>query len=223
MSNPHRHFYEFDGFRVDVGERVLLRDGEMVSLTQKAFDVLLVLVERQGGIVGKDELMEKVWPDTYVEESNLSQNIYTLRKTLGETPEGDGYIATVPRRGYRFSAPVREVREEIPQRVEIRVAEAPPPVADTTKPSAPAVPALPEPKPVNRLRFAALGVGAVGDHWRIVVLGFVASPCGGTGCGANDDERVDFVRQRHRRRHLARRQIHCLCRDGQSRTAQPAA
>lgn len=161
MSNSYRHFYEFDSFRVDVAERVLLRDGEMVALTQKAFDVLLALVERQGGIVSKDELMEKVWPDTYVEESNLSQNIYTLRKTLGETPEGEGYIATVPRRGYRFAVPVREVREEIPQRVEIRVAEALPPVADTTEPSAPAVPALPEPKQMNWLRFAALGGGAM--------------------------------------------------------------
>jgi Tol biopolymer transport system component/DNA-binding winged helix-turn-helix (wHTH) protein len=159
MSNPQRHFYEFDGFRVDVVERVLLREGEMVALTQKAFDVLLVLVERQGGIVGKDELMQQVWPDTFVEESNLSQNIYTLRKTLGKTSDGEAYIATVPRRGYRFAVPVREVREEIQPTAEVRRAEALPPVAETIDPTLP--PVLLERRPTNWLRLAAVGGGAL--------------------------------------------------------------
>ncbi|MGH9939171.1 MAG: winged helix-turn-helix domain-containing protein, partial [Blastocatellia bacterium] len=77
MSRQTKRFYEFGSFRIDVSERVLKRDGEIVPLTQKAFEVLLALVERRGAIVSKEELMEKVWPDTFVEESNLAQNIYT--------------------------------------------------------------------------------------------------------------------------------------------------
>ncbi len=106
-----KHFYDFDGFRIDAGARLLLRDGQVVSLTQKAFDVLVILIERRDRIVTKDELMSEVWPDTFVEEGNLSQNIYTLRKVLGETPSGDDYIKTVPRRGYRFAATVNETWE----------------------------------------------------------------------------------------------------------------
>jgi Tol biopolymer transport system component/DNA-binding winged helix-turn-helix (wHTH) protein len=118
MSKKTKLFLEFDRFRIDVTERVVMCEGEMVLLTQKAFDVLLVLVEKRGRIVSKEELMRKVWPDTYVEESNLAQNIYTLRKALGQMPGGDGYIATVPRRGYRFAAEVREVWEEDEKRNE---------------------------------------------------------------------------------------------------------
>ena len=113
-----KHFYDFDEYRIDAGERLLLRDGEIVQLTQKAFDVLFLLVEGSGRIVTKEELMNQVWPDAFVEEGNLSQNIYTLRKLLGETPAGDDYIKTVPRRGYRFAATVKETwegdRAEIP-------------------------------------------------------------------------------------------------------------
>ncbi len=112
MSRPVKHLYKFDDFSVDVTERVLLRDGEIVPLTQKAFDVLLALVERSGQIVEKDVLILKVWPDSFVEEGNLTQNIYTLRKVLGQTPEGGGYIVTIPRRGYRFAASVRELQKE---------------------------------------------------------------------------------------------------------------
>lgn len=112
MSPQTKRFYEFDRFRIDVTERVLMCEGELAPLTQKAFEVLLALVERRGQIVSKEELMEKVWPDTFVEEGNLAQNIYTLRKALGQTPNGEGYIATVPRRGYRFAANVRESFEE---------------------------------------------------------------------------------------------------------------
>lgn len=113
MSLQTRGFYEFDRFRIDIGERALRRDGEIVPLTQKAFEVLLALVERRGRIVSKEELLEKVWPDTFVEESNLAQNIYTLRKALGQAPDGEGYIATVPRRGYRFTATVIDRPNEV--------------------------------------------------------------------------------------------------------------
>ena len=103
---PHDS-YEFGRFRVDAGERVLLRDGVDVALTQKAFDVLLALVERSGRVVGKEELMRRVWPDSFVEEGNLSQNIYTLRKILGADADGKPYIQTVQRRGYRFAGEVK--------------------------------------------------------------------------------------------------------------------
>ena len=101
--------YEFGRFRVDVVERTLLYDGREIPLTQKAFDLLLTLVERGGQIASKDELLSKVWPNQFVDEGNLTQNIYTLRKVLGETEGGRQYIETVPRRGYRFK-PAVEVR-----------------------------------------------------------------------------------------------------------------
>ncbi len=80
MSQETKRFYEFDRFRIDLTERARLRQGEMAPLTQKAFEVLLALIKRRGRIVSKEELMGKVWPDTFVEESNLAQNIYTLRQ-----------------------------------------------------------------------------------------------------------------------------------------------
>jgi TolB-like protein len=103
--------YHFGRYRLDASQRVLLRDGKPVSLTLKAFDTLIALVQKQGHVVNKDDLMKQVWPDACVEDSNLTQNIFTLRKVLGETAEGSKYIETVPRRGYRFVAPVDEVRE----------------------------------------------------------------------------------------------------------------
>jgi Tol biopolymer transport system component/DNA-binding winged helix-turn-helix (wHTH) protein len=112
MVQQTKHFFDFDGFRVDATERLLLRDGEIVSLTQKAFDVLLNLIERRGQIVEKEELMRQVWAGSFVEEGNLTQNIYTLRKALGKTPDGDEYIKTLPRRGYRFAVQVNESWQE---------------------------------------------------------------------------------------------------------------
>ena len=111
MSSPAKHLYEFGPFRLDTAERTLLRDGLPVPLTPKAYEVLLGLVRRAGHIVEKDELMKKVWADAFVEEGNLTHHVFTLRKILGQ---GDGceYIETIPRRGYRFVSPVREVRDE---------------------------------------------------------------------------------------------------------------
>jgi Tol biopolymer transport system component/DNA-binding winged helix-turn-helix (wHTH) protein len=104
MSKENRHFYEFGPFRIDTANRQLMRDGEVVPLKAKAVDTLLFLIDNRGDVVEKDELMKTLWPDSFVEESNLTQNIYTLRKALGE---GD-YIETIPRRGYRFVADVRQ-------------------------------------------------------------------------------------------------------------------
>lgn len=110
MPSP-KHFrclFEFGPFRLDPAERLLLRDSKPVPLTLKAFDTLLFLVENRGRIVEKNELLAEVWTGTFVEEATLAQNIFTLRKTLGDTPEGHHYIETVPKRGYRFIAPVKE-------------------------------------------------------------------------------------------------------------------
>ncbi len=109
MSVETKHFYEFGPFRIDSAERVLLQDGKPVHLTGKAFDVLLALVERSGHIVERDELIEKVWPDCFVEEGNLTVTISMLRKVLEAGENGNPYIETVPRRGYRFTAEVREI------------------------------------------------------------------------------------------------------------------
>jgi eukaryotic-like serine/threonine-protein kinase len=112
MTQETKHFFDFDSFRIDATERLLWRDGEIVPLTQKAFDVLLKLIERGGQIVEKEELMRQVWAGSFVEEGNLTQNIYTLRKALGKTADGDEYIKTLPRRGYRFAVKVSESWQE---------------------------------------------------------------------------------------------------------------
>ena len=104
MGQQDNHSYEFGRFRLKVAERVLLREGELVPLTPKVFDILVTLVENGGQVVAKDDLMKRVWPNTFVEEGNLTQNISLLRKALGETPGGVQFIETVPRRGYRFVA-----------------------------------------------------------------------------------------------------------------------
>lgn len=101
--------FEFGPFRLEPAKRRLLRAGEPLPLTPKAFDTLLLLVENRERVMEKDEVLRLVWPDTVVEESNLAQNIFTLRKALGDTPEGARFIATVPRRGYRFVAEVTPV------------------------------------------------------------------------------------------------------------------
>lgn len=112
MSQNPKQFYDFGAYRVDEAERLLLRGGEVVPLTPKAFEMLLVLVQSGGHVLTKDELMSRVWPDSFVEEGNLSHNIYKLRETLGEGRNGEKYIATLPRRGYRFVAKVTEVHDE---------------------------------------------------------------------------------------------------------------
>src|SRR2546423_6787259 len=106
--------YEFDNFCVDSAERALWRDGKPVQLTPKAFDTLLALISRSGHLVEKDELLKEVWPDTFVEEATLAQNISTLRKVLGHAPTGQPYIETIKKHGYRFVSPVRRVEVESP-------------------------------------------------------------------------------------------------------------
>jgi len=109
MSRQAKHFYAFGPFRLDPEKRVLVRDGKPVPLAPKAIEALLVLVENAGHLVEKDDLIKRVWPDAFVEEGNLNKNIFFLRKVLGEWDGGREYIETVPKRGFRFVAPVNEV------------------------------------------------------------------------------------------------------------------
>jgi TolB-like protein/DNA-binding winged helix-turn-helix (wHTH) protein/Flp pilus assembly protein TadD len=109
MSLQTKRIYEFGPFRIDAVEHLLLRNGESVPLTPKAFDLLLTLVEHHGHLLEKDELLKKVWPDTFVEEANLASNISQLRKAMGDGENGRRYIETAPKRGYRFVASVREI------------------------------------------------------------------------------------------------------------------
>lgn len=111
MATENKRFYEFGPFRIDSDERQLLRGEEPIPLTPKAFETLLILVRSSERIVLKDDLMKSLWPDSFVEEANLSQNIFILRKALGETAQNPRYITTVPGRGYRFAQKVREVSD----------------------------------------------------------------------------------------------------------------
>jgi DNA-binding winged helix-turn-helix (wHTH) protein/Tol biopolymer transport system component len=110
MSLPIKQFYEFEDFRLDAAERVLLRNGKPLPVTPKIYQLLLVLVENHGRIVEKDNLMNQVWADSFVEESNLTFTIRQLRKILGDDAHNPRFIETVPRRGYRFIADVRSMK-----------------------------------------------------------------------------------------------------------------
>jgi DNA-binding winged helix-turn-helix (wHTH) protein/TolB-like protein/Flp pilus assembly protein TadD len=103
-----KRFFEFGEFQLDVKERALLRNGEALQLTPKAFDTLVMLVENAGSLVEKDEMMRTIWPDSFVEEVGLARNVSVLRKALGQDAGGQQFIETVPKRGYRFTAQVRE-------------------------------------------------------------------------------------------------------------------
>src|SRR5438876_3294624 len=112
MTNGGKHFYEFGPFHLDPAEHLLIRGEQPIPLAPKAFETLLLLVESSGHVLQKNELMEALWPDSFVEESNLTQNIFILRKALGGEQGEQHYIKTVPRIGYRFIAPVHRVFNE---------------------------------------------------------------------------------------------------------------
>jgi DNA-binding winged helix-turn-helix (wHTH) protein/tetratricopeptide (TPR) repeat protein len=111
---PDKQLYEFGSFRIDVGRSRLERAGQPIPLSPKAFDLLVLLARNADRVLSKTELMEALWPNTFVEEANLTQHVYTLRKTLGDQPGGEPYIETVPRRGYRLAAVVRETSIDSP-------------------------------------------------------------------------------------------------------------
>ena len=152
MNPDPKVVYEFGPFRMDPDKQVLLRDGQLIAVTPKTFETLLVLVRRGREVVSKEELLKEVWPDSFVEEANLSQHIFKLRKALGDTLEGERYIVTLPGRGYRFAVPVRTITEggdvliaQTHSRAQIVIEEhAPEPVE--TQPAALPPPAHAKPK-----------------------------------------------------------------------------
>jgi TolB-like protein/DNA-binding winged helix-turn-helix (wHTH) protein/Tfp pilus assembly protein PilF len=109
MPTPPRVHYRFGPFSLDPDERVLLRQGKPVALTAKAFEILALLVQNSGRSLAKEGMLREVWPDSFVDESNLAQHIFQLRKILEESPDGRAYIETIPRHGYRFTQNVQQV------------------------------------------------------------------------------------------------------------------
>src|SRR5215218_2114131 len=110
--------YTFDRFQLEAARRLLRTDtGETIPLVSKAFDTLLYFVTNPGRVIGKDELMSSIWPDTVVEENNLNKNVSILRRVLNEDRQDHRFIVTVPGQGYKFVADV-EVRKEVPGAVE---------------------------------------------------------------------------------------------------------
>lgn len=104
------HYYDFEIFRLDVENEQLLKSNQPIPLTRKAFKTLLILVQNYGHLVKKEDIITKIWHDSFVEESNLTQHIYVLRKTLGNNTEGKPFIETIPKSGYCFNADVKEVK-----------------------------------------------------------------------------------------------------------------
>lgn len=144
MSLQSKQFYEFASFRLDPSEKVLLHEGRPVPLTPKVFDTLQVLVENAGHLLAKRFLMQHIWPDRFVEESNLTFNIKMLRKALGDDAASPRFIETVPRRGYRFIAEVRKIEAEEKRAI----------ARDENKLTA--TPAMPEPTPARRKSWQVL-------------------------------------------------------------------
>src|SRR5580765_3217288 len=137
MPAETKTLYEFGKFRCDPREHLLLCEGKPVPLSPKSFEILVVLIQSNGRLLTKDELMKQVWPDSFVEEANLTVNISALRRTLGEISEGQQYIETVPKRGYRFVAPVIENRDGDPMGTPVQTSIA------TQKEQPPAVTSVP--------------------------------------------------------------------------------
>lgn len=127
MKQTPWHIYTFGAFSLDERERKLTCEGRQVSLTPKAFETLLLLVQHCDQILGKQEMMERIWPGTFVEEATLAQNIFTLRRALGEDASNVQYIETIPRVGYRFICGV-EVRDKV-RPVQLIAAAAAPTIA----------------------------------------------------------------------------------------------
>jgi TolB-like protein/DNA-binding winged helix-turn-helix (wHTH) protein/Tfp pilus assembly protein PilF len=128
-----KHIYQFGAYHLDTKEKVLVREGQPVALPPKDLETLVVLVERAGHIVGKEELLEKVWPGVFIEENNLARRVFNLRQALGDAPDGRKYIETVPKRGYRFVGSVQER-------------------GDSSESSVPALPPIDSPQPAPRLK-----------------------------------------------------------------------
>lgn len=167
MSKEIKELYYFGDFRLDASRRLVMRGDEVLPLTSKAFETLLVLVRNRDRTLMKDELMSAVWPDSFVEEVNLAQNISALRKALGESPGENRFIATVPGKGYRFVCEVREVGEEVDELIVARHTRAQMVVVEERDDGEPQsqragqLRALPTPKGISRMgKWAAWLVAA---------------------------------------------------------------
>lgn len=147
-----RRLLEFDGFRVDPVRRRVLRGSDVVPLTPKAFSILMALLEKRGELVEKEELIQRVWPDTFITEANLTQNVSSLRKALGERANDHRYVVTVPGRGYSFVAEVKEVARDQTGEYPLLSLPVPTPLPTPVPPpeelQEPPVPAVPEAAPV---------------------------------------------------------------------------
>jgi DNA-binding winged helix-turn-helix (wHTH) protein/TolB-like protein len=143
MSLEIKTLYEFGEFRLSVDQHRLLRQNRAVPLTPKAFELLVVLIQSGGRLLTKDDLMKKVWPDSFVEEANLTVHISSLRKALGNSPDGHPLIETVPKLGYRFVVPVREVADASPA----TPCPSPPPNLTPAESFSSPVPLLARPRP----------------------------------------------------------------------------
>ena len=163
--------YEFGRFRVDAAERLLLRDGEVVPLTPKVFETLLLLVENRGRVMEKRVMLDRIWPDTFVEENSLSKNVSLLRRLLEEGGGGRRYIETLPKRGYRFSAEVREVCGAA-ARADSDAGAAPAPRAGDAAAGPAAVAVLP---------FVTQGVGAGEEYLGVGLADALITQLGNTG------------------------------------------
>lgn len=146
--------YVFGPYVADAAKCVLLKDGEIVPLGLKAFEVLLALIRQQGEVLRKDELLREVWPDTVVEENNLTRTISSLRKALDDHLDAPEYIATVPGRGYRFVAPVKEIRRKngAASDLTLPATNGTPVVSQAAAVTSPAVPVLSQERLIRQLR-----------------------------------------------------------------------
>lgn len=164
MSVQINRFYDFANFRLDLSEKVLLRDGKPIPLTPKGFDTLVILLENAGHLLEKDKLMEKIWRDRFVEEGNLAFNIKVLRKTLGDSAAKPQFIETVPRRGYRFVAEVRILEDErVIERKSERAKEniSPPDSVSPLHPLTPSRIGAPSVKKISLALLVAVLLGAI--------------------------------------------------------------
>jgi DNA-binding winged helix-turn-helix (wHTH) protein/tetratricopeptide (TPR) repeat protein len=175
VTTPEKRLYEFDGFQVDPVKRLLVRDGRPVPLTPKAFSILLALLEGRGGVVKKEDLIQKVWTDAFVTDANLTQNISALRKALGERANDHRYVVTVPGQGYAFVADVADVTDvaeiaEVADSADVAAAgeEAPSTAAPAAAPAA----APPAPGPPAGLRPGRRAVLALAALALLAVVGF---------------------------------------------------
>jgi DNA-binding winged helix-turn-helix (wHTH) protein len=149
--------YEFGAFCLDPAEHTLLRDGQPIPLRPKVYDLLVVLVENRGHLVDKEQLMSSVWAEEFVEEGNINKNISMLRQALGESGGGTKFIETVPKRGYRFVAEVREVNNN--QQAELLTQAAARPTHEHQPPRENHEQSLPLPPPMQ------VQVKRFNKHW----------------------------------------------------------